>query len=376
MAVGGILWLVFPKQINPLEWVSGTAISFLTAFIFHMCLLHSMMSDEEICSGQLEKATHYSAWLEYYEYAVYRRVYSGSGKHRHSHRVFDHWASSTRFHPESWSAFSNISTSYDIASDSYQNISNLFKDTQHATPGTRFTLNHASHMISGDPNDYYVVDVSQYIIPVTHVREWSNRVKAASSVFSFVKVPAGSPVFEYPLSDDPFHSARLLGLASQQMDLMAWDQMNAVVGVQKHCDVILVGFKDKDSSIAQMQQAKWIGGKENDVVICYGYRSANPDLKTHPDWVDVFSWTEKNEVKANIESYLLQRPISKEAIPFIMKEINSDFTIKDWHKFDYLSLEPPAWSYLLFLTIMAVVQAAFYVGCYYYMQSQNDSYGY
>jgi hypothetical protein len=208
-------------------------------------------------------------------------------------------------------------------------------------------------MLEGDPNDYHVSNKSGYIYPVTRLDTWENRLKAGPSVYSYEKVPEGVKVYDWPENPNVFQSGRLIGLTGD-IDLLAFDQMNARLGFKKRVNVILIGFGKQDSTIAHYQEAKWFGGKKNDLVICFG---GNPDK---PNWVYVFGWTEKNIVKRNIESLIFTYGVSKETLPKIEDEIVKNYTIRNWHEFDYMKIQPRTSTYVWFTIMMVITQAGFY----------------
>ena len=351
VAVGGALW-VFRREVVWQEWLAGSVAAFLFAGIAHAMALYGMTTDTETWSGQVVQSREFSAWLEYYEYAVYRTEYSTDSKgHTTSHQVFDHWEPSTEYHSIHWRCWSNIDTDYNITQARHHHLEQVFHD-RHPEPGDRTTFKHSSRMISGDPYDYVADAHTSWVEPVTKAVRFENRVKAAPSVFSYVQPPPKT-VYDYPENSDPFSSDRLLGSAAI-VGTFAWDQLNARLGPSKKVNVIMVGFKDQDDSYGHMQEARWIGGKKNDLVITFG---GNPK---HPTWARVFGWTEHDLVKRNLESIILEHGALTETIPLIEKEIRANYALKDWSKFDYISVEPPAWSYWVYALVLVLGQAGFW----------------
>jgi hypothetical protein len=223
-------------------------------------------------------------------------------------------------------------------------------------------------MIDGDPNDYVADNKSGWIEPVTTIKHFVNKIKAAPSLFSYTKVPTNVVVYPWPMNHDLFRSDRVMGTAKACVDTLKWDQMNAVLGPTKKVNLIIVGFGDKGMDMAGWQEADWIGGKKNDVVICYGGGS-----KTTPAiWAKVFGWTEKNIIKLDIQSIMIQNPINDDIIPKIANEIKANYVIKNWHKFDYIIIEPPEWSYWVYFITMIVVQGGLFV-LYNVYQPDNSS---
>jgi hypothetical protein len=358
MFIGALLWF-FNRRIVLQEWIGSTVVAFMIAGITHLIAVKGMTGDIETFSGEILYAKQFSAWREFYEEAIYRtETYtttdSNGNTTTHTRLVFSHWEDRRRWHEANWWIYSNIDTKYQISSNEFIWYCKVFNDRQ-TVAGKRRTGEHNSKMIDGDPNDYEAHNKTGYIKPVTDKRHWKNKVKAAPSVFSFVKVPTNAPVYNWPENPNPFESERVLGTARQVIPKLEWDRMNAKLGPSKRVNVIIIGFGDQDSSVAHLQQAKWIGGKKNDLVITYG----GPNEK--PRWSFVFGWTERETVKKNLQTIILDNGVSTNTIPLIKQEISTNYKIKDWSKFDYLKVEPPKKAYIWFLSIMIIVQVGLYI---------------
>ncbi len=354
--IGGILWAL-SKEVNWVEWLSGSVAAIALAGIFHTIGVYSIPSDIQTFSGQITKARHFTRWQEYYEEAVYRTetYYTGTGKkkERHTKQVFDHWRGCKRWHDDDWKFYSNINTDYNVNAAEYTRTVRLFGE-ERSIEGDRTTSEHASKMIAGDPNDRISTPISGYIYPITDKRTWENKIKVGPSVYSFIEVPKTVPVFDWPANPDPFVSQRLLGTAAQDMPIYDWDRLNAQLGPAKRVNLIAIGFGDKDSEIAQYQRAKYVGGKKNDLVICYG-----GEAKT-PSWVVVFGWTDKELVKQNLQTLILEHGFIKENLQAIRDEIISNYKIKNWHEFDYISVPPTTGLIVWYVISMIVVQGGLY----------------
>lgn len=373
-----ILWLSCKKVV---WWealvlsVSGFAIS--TAFYF--IVSYSMYDDVETWSGQVEAAVHTPPWTEYYEYAVYRTEYytvevsssDSKGRTRYhtetrSRQVFDHWEPTTRYHNDEWNCSDTLVSSYSIGVSRFEDIHRKFGGLT-AIAGVRYTYEHNSHMISGDPHDYQTVNIKNYVYPVTTVKHWVNRVKACPSVFSYQPVPPDVKVFEYPINDDHFSSNRVLGPVGISVE--QWDILNAKVGPIKKVNLIICAFgTDSGLDMGECQERKWIGGKKNDIIITYG--GGTNDAK--PSWCHVFGWSESDLAKLNIESLILKNGINDKILPMIQTEIVKNYTIKDWHKFDYLKAEIPFSTYIWLIVITLGVGSGWIAFALYNGTSKDD----
>lgn len=235
----GLTIKLLGKEVNWWEYgiASGTAL--LTAGAFHCWAYYGQVGDQETWSGSIIEARQYSAWHEYYEYAVYRTEYyseeesttDSNGKTTtrtvtKSKRVFDRWEPTSKWHNEKWGMNSNIHTDYVISKDKYILISTKFGGDA-PIPGSRKTGEHNSRMIGGDPNDYLATNKTGYVEPITKSVFFENRVRASTNIFnkrSISKIEAKT-LFEYPTSINPFLSTRLLGDSTKFFTPLEWDQL-------------------------------------------------------------------------------------------------------------------------------------------------------
>ena len=374
-------WLFFKK----IEWFHAlimTAIGVAICGAIHLIAVCNMTNDKEIWSGQVTVVKHIPAWLEYYEYAVYRTEYytetesytDSNGKTQtrtitKSRQVFDHWEPSTQSHAEEFIEHDTLDHRENVTAGFYNEVKSLFGGTETVTAGDRTTSSHASRMLSGDPNDYATINSKAYIYPVHEIRTWTNKIKAAPSVFSFASVPEGTNVFEYPEADNRYASNRLFGQVP--IGVREWDQLNAVLGPMKKVNLIMINCGSKSLEQAEWQKAKWLGGKKNDIVMCYGTSGNN----NHADWAKVFGWSESELAKVQLQNLLLESKIDNSILPKIQDIIVKGYTIKDWHKFDYLSVEI-SWNYLwiVFLVHALSLVAGWFIIKYQHEQCNNSPY--
>ncbi len=342
------------KKVAWAEWGIGAAVALITAATFHFFAYRSLVGDNETWSGQIVQAQQYSAWKEWYEEAIYRtETYTtGSGKNKttHTRRVFSHWESRTRWHEVHWGAESNINTSYNISKDKYIYIRDKFGGDK-PIPGQRTTSEHNSRMIAGDPNDYLTTNQTEWIEPINKSVYFENRIKCTRNIFNFVKVTPNElkKLHSYLYSENGWQSNRLMGTAVNSFKQFDWEVINAYLGPTKYINLILIGWDTNDAGIAEKQIAAWVGGKKNDFIIQYG-----------PGWSKVNSWCEDSLVKRNVETLFLN-PTSPTILNDLKKEILANYKMVNWHKWDYLGIEPTANQFMWFIVILFVTQIIIYV---------------
>jgi hypothetical protein len=357
-------WFLSNKVVI-VEALILAALGFVVAGIFHFIAVYGMTSDKETWSGQVIKTTKYSKWLEEYDEEIYRtesyeetEYYTDSKGNSQSRsvtryrEVFSHLETRRRWHEEHYDSSDTLNRTVSIDKGRHEDIVEKFGQLV-PVPGYRSNSgfrerNH--HMIGGDPNDYNSVNKNNYVYPVTIIKSFENRVKAAPSVFSYSEVPEATKklLFEYPVNSNMFNSDRLVGASS--FNRVSWDQLNSRLGPTKKVNLIAVNFgKLSDPSLATWLESYWIGGKKNDLVICFGGIENNK-----PSWVKVFGWTEQELVKRNLETLLLDNGTKDDTILLIEKEVVANYKIKDWHKFDYLTIPIP-FSYFLICFLMELL---------------------
>lgn len=345
VAVGGYLWYRSYRVVWQ-EWVGGSVAAFATALFFHILAVSSMTGDVETWSGQIEKATHHPRWVEEYQQRHTRTV--GSGKNA---RTETYYTTEYRTHHEHWDAETTLDDQHEITEEFFHEI------TRHFGGSTTTERPWKPGFHSGDQNVYVAYNRTGYVYPVTTRRSFENRIKAAPSLFSFAKVPTNVTVFPWPSNPNWLESDRLLGTAQALFDLREFDMMNSRLGPTKRVNVIMVGWTKEDAQIAQWQEAAWIGGKKNDLVICFGGMTTRRPAQ----WAHVFGWTESAVCKRNLESIMLTDMSPNLRLAAIEREIKANYQLKDWSKFDYITVEPPTWSYIVYILVLMVSQGGLYV---------------
>lgn len=373
IAISGVVLIVttfltlYNKKIDWKEWAIQNIISILLLFGIWQLSIHAQTRDKETWSVKLTHAVHYPWWREHY--TTLDPVYTTDSK---GNSVISHYEINHHYvdHPEHWKAFwASGSGKHFVSGEERITESKFLEIVSNFSGGKLDTVegHRPNDLDAGDPNDYHANKLTDYDYPMTTLKTWENRVKAAPSVFSFKSLNESEKArtFEWPQNSDPFESDRLLGTARNLIDIREWDLMNSRLGPFKKVNVIMCGFLNESVEVAQLQEARWIGGKKNDLVICFGGATKNKN----PDWVYVFSWTDKDLVKVNLQSKLINSKINDNTIPVIEEEIAKNYEIKEWRDFSYLQIEPPKWVYFLQVIVQLTIGVIGYI-----VSTNNQSY--
>jgi hypothetical protein len=324
------------------EWLAGSIFAFIVAGVWHFAIIKGMTADHETWSGHVITSTFHPMWIE--EYTETETETDSKGNTR-TRTVTKH-----RTHPEHWTVECTVGGERKISHAQYDDIANMF--------GNKIdkVYEWKSGFDGGDSNIYIARNMTNYIYPTTTWKYFENKIKAAPSIYSYAKVPENIKVFNYPQNNDIFNSNRLLGTASQTFNLRTFDQLNTELGPKKKVNLIIIGFGPNSSSeIGKYQEAKFIGGKKNDLVICYGGGTIYK-----PTWAYVFGWTEKSQVKRELEKICLTENMTVSVLPKFRNAIIQYYTIKDWSKFDYIQVSPPNWSYPVYILVVILTQGIFW----------------
>jgi len=339
-------WLL-DKKVNWWESLIAVMIAFATSGIIHVAVIDLESSDVETWSGRVDHVYHMPRWEEEYQESVYITVNHSDGS---TSRQFSHYQTKYRWHGPDWDVICDFGTEKERFSISQQKYNELIQKfgKQKSIKGDRDGYN------AGDRNDYVSVNVTGWIEPVTTNKYFENRIKASKTLFSHIQVPENMDLFNYP-QNPVFNSNRLVGSSGRMISILEFDRLNTLLGPTKKVNLIMVGFPpNSDPMLAQYLEARWVGGKKNDLVMCYSLSN-----KLTADWSYVFGWTEEEIVKRNLESLLLQHEISDKILEPIKTIVTRDYIIKDWSKFDYISINPPMWSYYVLIFVTICIQTVY-----------------
>lgn len=360
----GFLLYLFTKRINIQEWIFGTIIAFVISAIMHVCAYFGMVTDTEIWSGKVVEVAKYPFWIEEYQEAIYRtslepRSHFSNGKvsiRLESVRRFSHYETRHRNHEQYFTKtiwFGAESKINNICEADYIDIANKFGNEIK-------TINANRKGFDGGDNNYYVcINKTGYCIPATTIKNFTNKIKASPSSFSFKKVPEDAPVFEYPKCKNMWVSDRLLGDAANKISILEFDKLNSELGPTKEVNIIIIGFNNADSKLGKIQESKYLGGKKNDVIICYGYAPLEGNIP-NICWTYCFSYCKNEQMKRNIENIFKNYPIDDTILPLIKKEILSGYQRRNWSEMDLITVKPRPVHYIFLLITTFIIQGIFW----------------
>lgn len=340
--LGLLLWH-FSEKITAKEMFVGSGVGLLLAIVFHAIAHLSAVNDYETISTNAAEITYEPAWTE----CVTTVRTDGRGRSQ-TETYYRH-------HPEEWMCQNADKSSFEISFEKYGELASRFSGAGSSRQSSyRILVN----KVSGDNFRYSYKCPRSLFVPTTMSRWFSNRIAAGPSAFSFAHVdPNDKTIPDYPENTNHFVSRRIIGRANGNMDITDydWDSLNSRVGPSKHVNLTLVGFGSESlQDSAHRLRAKWLGGKKNDLVLCFGGSGLGK-------WSYVFGWSEAEVCKAALQTILLDNTVDAGIIPKIEEEVVRSYVPRDWADFDYISIEPKPRSIVVFLLTIVAAQVACYV---------------
>lgn len=253
------------------------------------------------------------------------------------------------YHPPRWVCELSNSEELGISESKYAELKSKLGSTE------KFEDLHRPHY-TNDGNLYFVnfSGRNENIVSVTSEFSYKNKIQSSKSIHNYETVDK----YKYELIDypeiDPFNTPSILGYKSAEYGLANNNLAlhNAILGPEKWVRIWFICFKNKPIDAGIEQEAYWVGGNDNEFVVCIGL-DENDSVK----WCHVFSWTKKQQLKIDVRNYIVSQ--KKFDLPLIVDFtallVKSDYEWRDFSEFDYISV--PVTSFWLFLTYFVTIIA-------------------
>jgi hypothetical protein len=341
MIIPVIAGVVSWQKFHTIElWESATSVGaalvvIISVFGISQC---SLSHDTYTESGRIMSVVHTPKWkAEWTETETYTTTDSKGKSHTHTRLV-----TRRKTHSPTWVADTTIGSMQ--ITEGYFN----YIGRQH---GIRKELGYRPDYDSGDRYDYHstVSDDPEFCdYPVNGTAMWLNPILTQKGLRGYEKLSDNEiqqyGLFDYP-NHDKFKSSRLLG--GVPLSHWDWDKMNTYLYDQRGVNVLMVKLGSIDT--AKKFQQHWKNGRKNDLVLCYG-----------DGWSYVFGWTDKELVKMNLQTILLDNPIDINIIPLIKSEILKNYKPHNWEQYQDDEFVVETWMIVTAFLLMIATQAGLY----------------
>lgn len=207
----------------------------------------------------------------------------------------------------------------------------------------KFEIDRVDKQGKSEPNRFTVVKIGD---PVAIKNNYKNYILGAKySLFSKelldseeYKIPTYPlEIYDYQYLDRVLLFGKSLPKLDYKKFNYEYSKFLGEVGKSKQLNSVLV-LTDKTQKFAKVLEAKWVGGKKNDVVIVIG-----TNVEGKINWVHSFGWSKKNRVFVELRETLIKHgKVNLEVIEIIRKATNKYFERKEMKEFEYLKSEVKA----------------------------------
>jgi hypothetical protein len=147
----------------------------------------------------------------------------------------------------------------------------------------------------------------------------------------------------------------VLGPCNSEEGRRKLDLLNAKRGKSKEVRVWVCIYPTGGIDKGLDQEQHWKGGNQNELVITVGVDQSSQAVR----WCHVFSWSESEGMKIAIRQFVLaQNKFDLSSLADNVEQaVLKQWKRKNFHDFDYLSVDPPNWCVWLTYILTILTQA-------------------
>lgn len=345
---------------------------------FKLMVEKIQVNDTEYHGAIIIEARYYEPWETYVHRTCTRTV--SCGKNCTTTVTYD--CSYCDYNRERWTVLNSLGQEFEISKEFYNFLMKKWK----AKPKFVELNRDIDYTYScGKDGDMYSIkwDGDPMSTESTTTDHWyENRVQAAHSSFDFIKVTEEDvknyDLYNYPkiegiMQETVLGAEKIKWIHNSEIKkLKQWNKfLNGYLGVNKHARIYVLFFVDKSILSANMQEAYWKGGNDNEVVVCIGLSSKTKDIQ----WVKPFSWSKTSRVIPDIREDLMKNP--RFNVDIIAKSIKNNveksYIRRDFKEFSYITVDPPNWAiWVTFFVTLAITVGICYWAIYNDIEGNND----
>ncbi len=332
-----ILWKFYKHEIVWWEILVPMGASLLLIIVSKLIIETVQVRSEEYWGSIVKETHYYEPWNEYIHRTCTRKV----GK---TTQTYD--CSYVQYHPAQYDVTTTSGEYIGIDKAEYLKLKSRFGNSSFVDMHRRY------HTKDGDMYKSLWDGSKENSVPATTTHSYENRVKAAdASVFHFKKVTEKHikdfNLQEYPKITEYFNMNAIIG-DDNIPDVVSANKrlkyLNGKLGPTKEVSMFVVVFKNQPIDASFYQESYWEGVNMNEIVVCIGIN----DLR-EVQWARVISWTHNEGLKIDIRRIVEDQEKLNlcELIDKSYPLIENGFVRRDFHEFDYLTVNPPTWAVIL-----------------------------
>ncbi len=342
-----IYFLFFNEYVTLKEHLISFGITSVFIIVAKLLVYNTDKTFTEYHNYYVKEVQYFEPWNEYI-HKTCTRSYS-CGNNKTCTETYD--CSYVQYHDAEFVAIFNNDESRSISEHEYNDIKHKFGNS------TFKELDRNYHTIDG--NEYFsIFKNGSELVYAAFEESYTNRVKESDlSVFDYKKIPKDKAqklkLYDYPEYNGIFNYNSVIGSSNINI-IKEFNYVNAVLSDFKNVRIVLCVYDGNKTNVGTglNQEAYWIRGNNNEVVVCVGI------VGNECKWCHVFSWTKANIVNIKIRDYINDnkaninwRDLSVECFNVVKNE----YKYRDFKEFDYLTIDPETWQIVLVYVLALIV---------------------
>lgn len=323
----------FGTKLTIWERILIIGIPLLTVIGIKYTSMYSQTHDTEYWNAHLISATYYEYWSTWDDQTCTRTV--SCGKDCRRTETYD--CSHCDDYPEEYVAQDNLGRSHLISKQMFEDLCKLWGNKSFVEMNRDID----THWGCGQDGDAYTTIYDrklEHTVPYCDEHTYENKINTSRSLFNFVKVDSSDKkqygLYDYPKSFSPYNFNPIFGDNNQQASTRLM-QYNALMGSWKRVHMMILVFPNKSVQSAYMQESYWKRGNKNEFILCIGTKGKEIT------WTKCISWTDKEDLKAELARSVLSMPYDLPVIIDTMAtQVKAKFVKKNFREFNYITVEP------------------------------------
>lgn len=349
-----IAWIIFKKRLHWNELAGALLVTYLFMLLAYFGVRPSS-TDVEYNGHLIVKAEYYEEWETYVKRTCTRTYTTGSGKNKRTHtETYD--CSYCDRTSEKFYLIAEDGSKFSTDKRTYERLTKQWKSNQ-----TFVDLNRKikKSFTCGKDGDMYYITWDGDILThesYTTTHYFDNPLLFNRSIFNGTKLDSIqlSKTHEYPTlingKQNTIIGLENVNIPNKEIFNSHLNFFNAKNGHTNKMRYYTIFFKDEDLKIAKSQENKYIGGNQNEVIICVGH---NGNKMT---WVYPFGWCENKVNLVNLREDLMQNDsIYLDKFLTAYNTSKTTFKPRDFHDFDYITYVPSSKDLFIMLFVILVV---------------------
>jgi hypothetical protein len=338
-----VLLVFFRHRVTWWEFLVPVGVAGVLVAASASLVEYGQTRDTEYWTGWAERAEYYEDWNEYVRRTCYRTVSCG----KNCTRSVPYDCSYVQHHPERWQIEDSNGQRVSLSRAEFEALATRWKSRD-------FVDLHRNYHT--DDGDKYVATWDrrdETLEPVVTTHAYENRIQASDNIYRDVKLDESlaASCFKYP-EPEGHVCASLLGFPDAKAG-RALDVLNAKLARKRQVRAWVLVFQDRPRSVAEAQEASWVGGNKNELVTCVGLQGGKVA------WSHAFSWSDSPLIEVEARDWWADRvgqpPDLSGYVAWLGPKVETIWKRKQFEDFDYLSIRPPTWSVVLTYVIVVLV---------------------